>query len=168
MGRCGSGAVDLLIDAGISESNIAKWDMAETARGGPFDEIPKADIFINCIYLSKKINPFITVESLDIPDRNLSVIVDVSADTTNVNNPLPVYTIATTFSEPTVPVTLATYTDKPLSVISIDHLPSLLPRESSESFSAALLPSLMELPQRDTSRVWKEAKALFQHHVSRL
>jgi saccharopine dehydrogenase (NAD+, L-lysine forming) len=46
-------------------------------------------------------------------------------------------------------------------VIAIDHLPTLLPREASEQFSADLLPSLLELPQRDTARVWKAAEQLF-------
>lgn len=36
LGRCGSGAVDALRKAGVPEENILKWDMAETAKGGPF------------------------------------------------------------------------------------------------------------------------------------
>lgn len=48
-----------------------------------------------------------------------------------------------------------------MSVISIDHLPTLLPREASEQFSADLLPSLLTLPQRKTARVWTEAEELF-------
>ena len=48
-----------------------------------------------------------------------------------------------------------------LTVISIDHLPTLLPREASEAFSTDLLPSLLELPHRKSARVWKEAEALF-------
>lgn len=36
LGRCGSGAVDALRKAGVPEDNILKWDMAETAKGGPF------------------------------------------------------------------------------------------------------------------------------------
>jgi saccharopine dehydrogenase (NAD+, L-lysine-forming) len=36
LGRCGSGAVDALRKAGVPEDNILKWDMAETAVGGPF------------------------------------------------------------------------------------------------------------------------------------
>jgi saccharopine dehydrogenase (NAD+, L-lysine-forming) len=48
-----------------------------------------------------------------------------------------------------------------LSVISIDHLPTLLPREASEQFSSDLLPSLLEFPERETSRVWADAKRLF-------
>lgn len=47
----------------------------------------------------------------------------------------------------------------PLSVISIDHLPTLLPREASEQFSEDLLPSLLGFPE---TREWSEAKALFQ------
>jgi saccharopine dehydrogenase (NAD+, L-lysine forming) len=51
-------------------------------------------------------------------------------------------------------------------VIAIDHLPTLLPREASEQFSADLLPSLLELPKRDTSRVWVDAEKLFQQKKS--
>lgn len=49
----------------------------------------------------------------------------------------------------------------PLEVISIDHLPTLLPREASEQFSADLLPSLLEFPDREHARVWADAKKLF-------
>jgi saccharopine dehydrogenase (NAD+, L-lysine-forming) len=49
----------------------------------------------------------------------------------------------------------------PLEVISIDHLPTLLPREASEQFSADLLPSLVEFPNREHARVWADAKRLF-------
>ena len=36
LGRCGSGAVAALRKVGVPEENILKWDMAETAAGGPF------------------------------------------------------------------------------------------------------------------------------------
>lgn len=39
LGRCGKGAVDLCLKVGISTENVLKWDMAETAKGGPFIEI---------------------------------------------------------------------------------------------------------------------------------
>ncbi|KAJ1842083.1 Saccharopine dehydrogenase, partial [Coemansia sp. RSA 2708] len=96
LGRCGSGAVSFARKAGIPEENIIKWDMAETAKGGPFQEIMDADIFVNCIYLSSKIPPFVTQEQID-SDRQLSVIVDVSCDTTNPFNPIPIYNVNTTF-----------------------------------------------------------------------
>ncbi|KAJ5163553.1 uncharacterized protein N7500_005383 [Penicillium coprophilum] len=169
LGRCGSGAVQLAKDVGIPESNIIQWDMAETARGGPFKEIShEADIFVNCIYLSAKIPHFVNLESLSAPNRTLSVICDVSADTSNPLNPIPLYDITTTFDKPTVPVSGLEAGGLPLSVISIDHLPSLLPRESSEMFSEALLPSLLTLNDRANSRVWKQAEQLFDEKVATL
>ena len=100
-----------------------KWDMAETAKGGPFQEIldgkpdfsttrgrpdvvvTSVDIFVNCIYLSSSIPPFLTQEFIQKAGKNrrLSVVVDVSCDTTNPHNPIPIYNINTTFSHPTVP-----------------------------------------------------------------
>jgi saccharopine dehydrogenase (NAD+, L-lysine-forming) len=58
--------------------------------------------------------------------------------------------------------------DLPLSVISIDHLPSLLPREASEAFSADLLPSLLGLKDWQNVRVWQQAEKLFQEKVATL
>ncbi|RHZ57572.1 hypothetical protein CDV55_105714 [Aspergillus turcosus] len=170
LGRCGKGAVQLAKDVGIPESDIIQWDMEETKKGGPFKEIVEdADIFINCIYLSAKIPPFVNTETLSSPNRRLSVICDVSADTTNPNNPIPVYSITTTFDKPTVTVPLHERAQgPPLSVISIDHLPSLLPRESSEMFSEALLPSLLQLKDRKNARVWKQAEDLFNQKVATL
>ncbi|ODV76971.1 Formate/glycerate dehydrogenase catalytic domain-like protein [Suhomyces tanzawaensis NRRL Y-17324] len=166
LGRCGSGAVDFFKKVGIPDENIQKWDMQETAKGGPFQEIVDSDIFINCIYLSQPIPPFINYETLNSESRKLRTIVDVSADTTNPHNPIPVYDIATVFSDPTVPV--KTTAGPKLSVCSIDHLPSLLPREASEFFSRDLIPSLLDLPNRDSAPTWVRAKQLFDKHVARL
>ncbi|KAK4910580.1 Saccharopine dehydrogenase, partial [Elasticomyces elasticus] len=166
LGRCGRGAVDLCKQAGIPDDLILKWDMAETSKGGPFDEIVESDIFINCIYLSEEIPPFINEKSLKQEKRKLSVVCDVSCDTTNPHNPVPVYTENSTFARPTLPV--VGYDNPPLCVISIDHLPSLLPREASETFSQALLPSLLELRDRKTSRVWQQAEGLFGSKIGTL
>jgi hypothetical protein len=88
---------------------------------------------------------------------------------TSPNNPVPIYDITTTFDKPTVPVNLSLGNpDLPLSVISIDILPSLLPRESSEMFSQALLPSLLQLNNRSNARVWTQAEDLFKQHVATL
>lgn len=129
----------------------------------------ESDVFVNCIYLSAKIPPFISPEALSSADRKLSVVCDVSCDTTNPHNPIPIYDINTTFSKPTVPVKLPSGSnDLPLSVISIDHLPSLLPREASEAFSAALLPSLLQLSDWRNARVWKQAEKLFRDKCATL
>lgn len=64
------------------------------------------DIFVNCIYLSHKIPHFVDKASIQAAGakRNLAVIADVSCDTTNPNNPIPLYDINTTFDKPTVDV----------------------------------------------------------------
>ncbi|KAI5833735.1 Formate/glycerate dehydrogenase catalytic domain-like protein [Schizophyllum commune Tattone D] len=167
LGRCGRGAVDLFRKIGLEENDIVKWDMAETAKGGPFQEILDVDIFVNCIYLSSSIPPFLTQEFIQKAGKNrrLSVVVDVSCDITNPHNPIPIYNINTTFSHPTVPVETGAG-NPPLSVISIDHLPTLLPREASEQFSHDLLPSLLEFPNRDKARVWTDAEKLFREKLS--
>lgn len=91
----------------------------------------------------------------------------MSCDTTNPHNPIPIYNINTTFDKPTVKVDVEGNGPQ-LSVISIDHLPSALPRESSEAFSNALLPSLMGLKDRHSTPVWQGAEKLFNDKVQTL
>jgi len=167
LGRCGRGAVDLFRKIGLDEEDIIKWDLAETAKGGPFTEILDVDIFVNCIYLSSQIPNFVDHSSIAAAGkfRRLSVVVDVSCDTTNPFNPIPIYNINTTFDKPTVAVEVGSE-NPPLSVVSIDHLPTLLPREASEQFSGDLLPSLLQFPNRQTAQVWAEAEALFKNKLA--
>jgi saccharopine dehydrogenase (NAD+, L-lysine forming) len=54
LGRCGKGAVDLCLKVGIPTENVLKWDMAETAKGGPFEEI------VECESLALKRSPSIS------------------------------------------------------------------------------------------------------------
>jgi saccharopine dehydrogenase (NAD+, L-lysine forming) len=77
-----------------------------------------------------------------------------------------VYTVATTFDNPTVPVD--GLSGAPLTVISIDHLPSLLPREASEAFSSDLLPYLTALKNWRDHPVWARAEKLFEDKVATL
>uniref|UniRef100_A0A6B2L7T4 Saccharopine dehydrogenase [NAD(+), L-lysine-forming] n=1 Tax=Arcella intermedia TaxID=1963864 RepID=A0A6B2L7T4_9EUKA len=152
LGRCGGGSVDFAEKVGITPT---KWDLDETKKGGPFPEILQHDIFVNCIYLMTKIPPFVTSEGIAGPGRVLSVIADVSCDTSNPNNPIPVYNQTTTFLKPTL---RATQGDNPLDVIAIDHLPSLVPAESSKEFDDALIEHLLAYPN---TPVWTRAKDLF-------
>ena len=90
------------------------------------------------------------------------MVIDVSCDTTNPHNPIP-------FDEPTVAVEVKDdQNSSPLSVISIDHLPSMLPREASEAFSEGLKESLLSLNERKASRVWADAEKLFNEKVAEL
>lgn len=166
LGRCGTGATEFCKDAGIPSSSIIKWDMAETAQGGPFSEIAAADVFVNCIYLGSPIPPFVTKESLSKPGRNLRVVCDVSCDPTGPYNPVPIYNRCTTFEKPTIEVKIDG--EPELTVISIDHLPTLVAREASDAFSSLLLPSLKTLDRRDEEGVWVRAKNLFHKHVAEL
>ncbi|KAJ3124004.1 Saccharopine dehydrogenase [Nowakowskiella sp. JEL0407] len=165
LGRCGTGASDFASKVGIPDDLIIKWDMAETKKGGPFEEILQHDIFVNSIYLSLPIPPFIYKEQLDNPGRKLNVVVDVSCDTTNPHNPIPIYNQTTTFDEPVLTVQTKT---TPVDVIAIDHLPTLLPREASEFFGADLLPSLLALPERTTAPVWANAEKLYHDKVKEM
>ena len=172
MGRCGSGAVDFAKACGVADDSIVKWDMAETKQGGPFDQILRQDVFVNCIYLSKPIPPFLTKEMLDDETKLLSVISDVSCDATNPHNPIPVYFGATTFDDPLINIKTKRFEiliiSKPVDVIAIDHLPTLVPREASDKFVEDLLPTLLELTNREGSVVWKEAERIYWEKVDTL
>jgi saccharopine dehydrogenase (NAD+, L-lysine-forming) len=157
-GRVGAGANQLAQALGLE---VTLWDMEETARGGPFSEILEHDIFINCVLVQKKIPPFLTMESLSNVKRRLSMITDVSCDPGECN-PIPVYTEATSFSAPVVNVVDA---EHPLYLCAIDHLPSLLPVESSEDFARQLLPHLLTLND-DMVGVWQHARQLFHEKSS--
>jgi hypothetical protein len=56
-------------------------------------------------------------------NRRLSVVVDMSCDTANPNNPLPIYSSYTTFDKPTLRVLSH---PSPLDIIAIPTLPSLV------------------------------------------
>lgn len=163
-GRCGRGAIDLLSSVGL-EGTITAWDKEETACGGPFPEILDHDIFVNCVLLSGNIAPFLTREMLDWP-RRLSVVSDVSCDPTSPHNPVPIYEKTTTFAEPSTRLRAAEGVKPALVLTAIDHLPSLLPRESSEDFASQLLPHLRAL--KTGSPVWERAAALYLEHASLL
>ena len=153
-GRSGSGAVDL---AAALDLPVTEWDMDETAGGGPFAEILEHDIFVNCVLVFSAMPPFITDELVDRPGRRLSVISDVSCDPFGDYNPVPLYDRCTSFHAPTLRLRDGS---PPLDLIAIDHLPSMLPRESSENFAHQLLPTLLELDRPDGG-VWRRAREIF-------
>lgn len=160
-GRVGSGAAAL---AEALDLSLIGWDMAETARGGPFEEVLAHDIFINCVLVHQPLPPFVTRELLEKPQRQLSVISDVSCDPYGDYNPLPIYHECTTFDQPTLRLIEA---PRPLDIIAIDHLPSMLPVEASEDFSRQLLPHLLQL-ENESNSVWSGAMDIFNAKISLL
>lgn len=161
LGRCGRGARDLCAAVGVPTTD---WDMTETAHGGPFPEILAHDVLVNAVLASPSCPVFVPRESIDDPARRLAAIADVSCDPTSAYNPIPVYDRSTTIYSPAIQVT---ETPRPLSVMAIDNLPSLLPVEATEDYSAQLLPALMTLDD-DRDGVWARAKASFDEAVSRI
>jgi saccharopine dehydrogenase (NAD+, L-lysine forming) len=84
----------------------------------------------------------------------------VTCDVTSEANLIPLNTAITTWAEP---VRRFGGDDHPLDVIAIDNLPSLLPRESSEGFSAELTPLLPGLADR--AGPWAASLEWFRRHV---
>jgi saccharopine dehydrogenase (NADP+, L-glutamate forming) len=158
-GRVGSGAVALLQ---ALQAPTTSWDLEETKGGGPFLAILAHDLFVNAVLLSGAMPPFLTRDTLAQP-RTLTVIADVSCDPHSPHNPIPVYDDVTTMTVPTVRVVDQADGRPVLDVMAIDHLPSLLPKESSEDFAEQLLPHLLDLAKDGgaSSSVWQGARHVF-------
>jgi saccharopine dehydrogenase (NAD+, L-lysine-forming) len=159
-GRVGSGALALCDALGLLTT---KWDIAETAHGGPFPEILQHSIFVNSILASPNVPQFVPKQSVDMP-RALRVIADVSCDPNSPYNPIPIYDHSTTFFDPLIRVKGG---PEFLDVMAIDNLPSMLPVESSHDYAQQLLPYLAELDDAQNS-VWQGAAATFEEHVAKL
>jgi saccharopine dehydrogenase (NAD+, L-lysine-forming) len=157
LGRVGSGAADL---CGAMDVGVTKWDMAETASGGPFPEVLQHEIFLNCI-LARPGCPVFVPASAKTDARQLTVIGDIACDPTSHFSPIKVYDRATDWHEPALRVAA----QPPLDVMAIDNLPSLLPVESSEDYAGQLLPSLLTLTKLDAG-VWARAKVFFDQHTA--
>ena len=156
LGRVGTGAGDLCTQLGL---RVTRWDMAETAHGGPFPEVLEHALFFNCI-LARPGTPVFVPADTCTRDRALRVIGDIACDPDSDFSPIRIYDRATSWAAPVIRACAA----PPLDVMAIDNLPSLLPRESSEDFAAQLLPHLKTLPEIG-SGVWGRAKRHFDTHT---
>jgi saccharopine dehydrogenase (NAD+, L-lysine-forming) len=120
-GRCAQGVKDILDEKCISYTQIDK---------DVFPNISAYDIVFNCILLDPRYNN-VWIKSTDIITKPL-LIVDISCDYSKLNNPIAIYKEGTTFEAP-----VFNY-NQYISIIAIDNLPSLLPRDSSSEFSNRL------------------------------
>jgi saccharopine dehydrogenase (NAD+, L-lysine-forming) len=160
LGRVGTGAADLCSAMGVA---VTKWDMAETASGGPFPEVLEHEIFLNCILARPGCPVFVPSAAKTDAARKLTVIGDIACDPTSEFSPIKVYDRATDWDAPALRVA-----ERPvLDVTAIDNLPSLMPVESSIDYAAQLLPSLLTLSDLNAG-VWARAKADFDKHTSGL
>lgn len=154
-GRSGSGAMAALEVAGCT---MTRWDRADTEVVDK-NALLAHDIMVNCVLSDRPREPFLATADLDVP-RRLRTVADVTCDVTSEANLLPFNTAVTTWAEP---VRAFGSTGNPLEVIAIDNLPSLLPRESSESFSTELTPLLVDLTDRRGP--WAASLDWFRRHV---
>lgn len=156
-GRVGTGAAELCEALGLA---VTKWDMAETAHGGPFPEILAHALFFNCILARPGTPVFVPQSALTAP-RKLRVIGDIACDPDSDYNPVPLYQEATSWAAPGLRV----QDEPPLDVMAIDNLPSLLPRESSEDFAGQLLPHLGQIGDL-SGGVWGRARTTFDQAMA--
>ncbi len=158
-GRSGRGAFEFFSRIGIQATG---WDLKETQRGGPFPEILDFDMLVHCVGVKNIARPFLTRELID-RSRRLSVVSDVTCDTGSPQHLLPFYEMLTSLESP---VRRIRYGSDVLDVIAIDHLPTLLPLESSREFSLQLFPYLeaflLETDDPSLLHPWNYSLGLFK------
>lgn len=160
LGRVGTGAADLCTAMGM---DVTKWDIAETASGGPFPQVLQHEIFLNCILARPGCPVFVPASAAHDGARNLTVIGDIACDPTSDFSPIKVYDRTTDWAAPALRVA----NNPVLDVTAIDNLPSLLPVESSIDYAAQLLPTLAQLGAIG-SGVWARAHTEFLAHVAKV
>ena len=159
LGRVGTGAADLCAAMDVA---VTRWDMAETASGGPFPEVLQHQIFLNCILARPGCPVFVEASASSAP-RALTVIGDIACDPTSAFSPIKVYDRATGWDAPALRV----HDTPPLDVTAIDNLPSLLPVESSQDYASQLLPTLLALDDLQQG-AWGRARREFDRHLALL
>ena len=127
-GRCGSGVKYILDQHKIPYTVFSKTDTMY--------ELRNYNLIYNCISLDETYNKVWFDKSIYLMHH--ITIVDISCDYTKVNNPIALYNKATTWAKPVFKA------NEYVDIIAIDNLPSLLPKESSDMFSAKCTDLILE------------------------
>ena len=159
-GRSGTGAVEALKLAGFE---VSEWDIEET-RDLKLSDLMAHDLLVNCVLMTGPGMMLLRPEDIENPLNYLQMISDVSCDPFSDFNPLPVYDAPTGWDAPFLSLGPNGIREE-LELTAIDNLPSLLPREASEDFSAQLLKSLLVYPHGEE---WQNAKAVFDATAARV
>jgi len=140
-------------------------DYARRKDGGPFDKpefyahperyesrfmpfAKRADLFINGIYWDNKAPAFFTKEEMQAPDFAIQTIADVTCDIAPVAS-VPSTLRASTIADPVfgydaaANAEVAPYQTNHVDVMSIDNLPSELPRDASRAFGEMFLEHIL-------------------------
>jgi alanine dehydrogenase len=164
-GMVGKGAQHLLKKLNIPYKN---WYREHTNKKEVLSQIVDFNIVLNCISVGEDTPIFLTKKILQESNYEISVIGDICCDPTSDQNPLPLYDKPTTFPDPTIQINAES--SKPIDLMSIDHVTSLLPRESSQAMSFDLLPHLCVLLMAQgklENTLWDNCKKEFNKHIKR-
>jgi len=121
-----------------------------------------SDIFVNGIFWDGKAPAFFTAEEMTGPEFRIKVIGDVTCDIAPAAS-VPSTLYATTIAEPVFgydPVTrkaVAPFGDEVIDVMSIDNLPSELPRDASTAFGAVFLEKILPELAKEKSAILRRA-----------
>lgn len=108
----------------------------------------RADIFINGIFYDKKAPAFFTTEEMQRPDFQIKVIADITCDIVP-DSSVPSTIRASKIADPVFSFDPKTGQETPpylpgsVDVMSIDNLPSELPRDASAFFGRQLLEKIL-------------------------
>jgi len=146
-GRCGKGVCEVL-----NHFDIEYFEKDSTSDKS---DLKTYNIIFNCILLSKdsKETWIDSIANIDHP----FLLVDVSCDYKKPNHPFPIYNEGSSWNKPVL--TLSDNVD----IIAIDNLPSLLPKDSSDEFSAILLDLILQ--ENVLEKIWKSVSDVFYKTV---
>ncbi|MEL6276014.1 MAG: NAD(P)-dependent oxidoreductase [Bacteroidota bacterium] len=112
----------------------------------PFTRV--ADVFINGIFWDNEAPAFFTREEMMAPEFNIRTIADVTCDIAPISS-VPSTIKASTIAHPVFgydPITnaeIAPYQEGYVDVMSIDNLPSELPRDASQAFGEMFIEHIL-------------------------
>lgn len=131
-----------------------------TSGFSPYAKV--ADIFVNGIFWDGKAPAFFTAEEMKSADFNIQVIGDVTCDIAPAAS-VPSTLFASTIADPVFgydPKTgeaVAAYTKSAVDVMSIDNLPSELPRDASGAFGAIFIEKILPEFEKEQSDILRRA-----------
>ena len=144
-GRCGLGVIDILNELSIPYTKFY--------RDSSKNNLKDFDIIYNCINLSGNLAEVWFDSNTEFYKK--IVIVDISCDYLSLNNPIKLYNKNTTFDEPVFKY------NEFVDIIAINNLPSLLPKESSDYFSAKFIELLL-----NPRNYWQKNNSVFNAFIA--
>ncbi len=149
-GNCGLGAKKILNKLGL---NYIPY-----YRNSNKNNMENLDIVINCV----KLSPILNEVWFDSNTQFYKPIVisDISCDYTKPNNPIKIYNESSTWTKPIISP------NRFVDIISIDNLPSMIPKESSDDFSKNLV-SLLEEFETDPNGYFQANMEIYIEKITK-